>query len=392
MNWLYVTTVPWPLTHGTALRVWHICRQLKLLGDDVSLLTSYEGGKFAEEYERQGVRVLPCPMKIEPRESRRWRLKPFDTDVQLASLLAEVSRKYDIVVLSGVSSFQYASKATSSPCVVADIIDDPVLTIRRQLWQDWKPAVWLHRLRMLVEMRVYEKKFVPSVSIVSFVSEEDAGSFSQRNPSAHVIVSPNGVDLGYHAEIPAEPQARMNSPSIIFVGNYPFLPNETAAFFLIKQIAPLVWRKFPDARFRLVGPNPSNRLQALAGERVEITGWVEDVRTHLAQASVVAIPMTTGTGIKNKLLEAWASSRAVVATPLACQGVPARDGENILVGRTKEELAGNICRLLRDEDLRQSIAREGRRSVEQGCSWDTVVAAFRAAVSEGFVAKRKRCP
>jgi len=91
-------------------------------------------------------------------------------------------------------------------------------------------------------------------------------------------------------------------------------------------------------------------------------------------------PMRIGTGIKNKLLEAWAARTAVVATPLACQGIPARPEANLLVGCTADQLAGQALRLLDDAALQGRIAEAGRRTVEQEMAWPQTVALLRRAV------------
>ena len=96
---------------------------------------------------------------------------------------------------------------------------------------------------------------------------------------------------------------------------------------------------------------------------------------------VVLLPMTSGTGIKNKLLEAWASGVAVVATPLACQGIPATDGENLLLGSDPAELAAAALRLLQDPELRTAIAAEGRRVVEARQTWRMMADGLRGAVA-----------
>jgi glycosyltransferase involved in cell wall biosynthesis len=115
---------------------------------------------------------------------------------------------------------------------------------------------------------------------------------------------------------------------------------------------------------------------------VKVTGWVEDIRPLLWASTVVLLPMRTGTGIKNKLLESWAAGIGTVVTPLACQGVPARDGENLLIGQTSEELAEQTLRLLTDSVLRQKLAEEGRATVAKNLTWMIAGSRFKQVVSQ----------
>lgn len=103
--------------------------------------------------------------------------------------------------------------------------------------------------------------------------------------------------------------------------------------------------------------------------RIEATGFVDDVRPYVSNARAVVIPMVTGTGIKNKLLEAWAARKPVVATPLACQGIPAIDGSNILVGKNADEIASAICRVWEDDNLSEQLANGGNEIVVNEFAW-----------------------
>ena len=342
MNWLYVTTTPWPMTNGTALRVWHMARTLHELGDSVTLLSDGLSEDAAKAYQAAGVSLIPVSAPPDEGGSRRSRFSPFDRNDELAETLARRAGEFDVAVLSAAPMLQYAPQASAASRVVVDMIDDPVLETRRRLWSGGNPARWLRRLRIMMELRAYEKRYVRGVRLVTFVSDADAHSFGRRRRGVEVAVVPNGVDLEYFSPGAAESEGPGSACSrVIFVGNFKHQPNEDAAWFLAREIAPLVWQECPEAEFFLVGPNPSDRMRAQENRRVRVTGLVDDIRPYLLHASVVLLPMRTGTGIKNKLLEAWAAQRAVVATPLACQGTPARDGHHLPWRRCKSARLGN---------------------------------------------------
>ena len=284
-----------------------------------------------------------------------------------------------MVVLAGPSSLQYASAVARETPIVADMIDDPILETRRRLWKGARPLDWMRRLRLLVELRRYERaKPVPRRRSF-FVSDADRDSFSRRNPAATVFTSPNGVDLDYWASV-AESPIDAASRDVVFVGNLSFYPNALASTTLVREIAPHVWRRHPEVRFRLVGADPPPDLIRLADSRVEFAGRVPDVRPYLQQAAVVCIPMNAGTGIKNKFLEAWAAGRPAVATPLACQGLPVVHEVNALVAAEPKNLAGQICRLLEDAELQSRIGKAGRETARTNFSWDRVAREFRSRI------------
>lgn len=384
MNWLFVTTrFPWPLTHGTYLRVYHLGRSLAGLGETVAVLGRRGAREAVEAYGRAGVTALPGPEGDAPSAGpARRRCSPYVFDTELADAVAEQAGRFDAVVLEGPAVLQYAEEAAAARWVVADLADDPVLEERRRLWRDPHPRALLRRALFLAKHRRYERVFLPPVGLATFVSEADRDSFARRHPRLPLTVIPNGADLERFAR-PADRPVETLGPSVLFTGNMGFPPNEDAAEHLVRDVAPRVWRRRPEVRFVLAGAEPSARVQALAGERVEVTGWVEDLRPYLWAAGVVALPMRIGTGIKNKLLEAWAASAAVVATPRACQGVPARDGENLLVAAGPGPFAEALLCVLDDAGLRARLAAGGIQAVRAHHAWPALAARLREAVCQG---------
>ncbi len=150
-------------------------------------------------------------------------------------------------------------------------------------------------------------------------------------------------------------------------------PNVVAAELLAREILPLVRARRPEANLALVGRDPSPRVQALAAEEaVIVTGEVPDVGPWLAGSRVFACPMTTGTGIKNKLLEAMATGLPCVATPLALGGLQVTPGVDLLAAETPAELADAIVRVLDDDALARRLGERARAYVTANHGWRAV--------------------
>jgi glycosyltransferase involved in cell wall biosynthesis len=389
MNWLFVTSrFPWPLTHGTWLRVYHLAKSLCALGESVKILAGSEDQDGEKAYVAAGIRCTSVRSEAANASgrAREW-YGPYVFDSALAGRVKIAAGAFDVMVLVGPTGLQYSAEAAGAKRAVCDMVDDPLLEERRKLWREPGLAKFVRRVRFLLQERAYEKRHLPGVSAVFFVSGQDADSFRGHHASARVTVVPNGVDGDYFA-IPngmdRDPKA---PPTVVLTGNIGFPPNEDAAMYLAEEVAPLVWRTAPDCRFVIAGDRPSERVKALAGERVQVTGWVDDIRPVLWQATVAILPMRIGTGIKNKLLEAWAAGAAVVATPMACQGVPAVDGQNLLLGGSAEALASGVVRLIQDAGLRGRLGANGRLVVAEQFSWKTVAEMFRRQIAGDVVAR-----
>lgn len=198
-----------------------------------------------------------------------------------------------------------------------------------------------------------------------------ASDGNDGGPASRVQVLSNGVDCEYFR--PAE--GARDDASVVFVGRMGYHANATAVHHLLEQIMPRLWQRRPDARLTLVGESPPPRLRALAaqaGPRVQLTGAVADVRPYLARATVAVAPLIYAAGIQNKVLEAMAMATPVVASPVACAALEARDGEHLLVARDAGELVAALERVLGDTALGQRIGRGGRDYVKTHHDWGVV--------------------
>ena len=232
------------------------------------------------------------------------------------------------------------------------------------------------------------KKFVareyPAFDRVAVVSEEDRDALRAVAPSLAPVVIPNGVDT--EAFSPGAPEER-EPGVVVFSGAMDYAPNETAAAYLAREVMPAVWERVPDAKLRLVGRAPSRAVLALASEHVVVTGEVEAMQPWLRGASVYACPMVSGTGIKNKLLEALACAAPVVCTPLACRGLTATPGEHLVVADEPRALGAAIADLLTDEAGAAHLGAAGRLYVLENHGWDAAAARYESVYEE---ARRSR--
>jgi len=390
LRWLFVTSdFPWPLCHGTWLRVYHLARSIRRIGDEVAILSRAGDASGVSRYQKAGVKILPAvDSEFHKRGWARSFLGPYVYDSEFAKRLSAVSGEYDHVVLFRPNMLQYSKEASYGGFMVMDMVDDPLLEEGRRLWGEMNPIRMGCRLKFLAGEYLDEYRYLKWVDLSIFVSEEDRVSFRSRNRRCEAVWVPNGVEIEFFSKGTGRPKAN-DRPVVSFVGNMIHSPNEEAAVYLLEEIAPLIRSQIPNVCFRIIGSHPSKRLRKLASEGVEVTGWVEDIRPLVGETTVMLMPMLTGTGIKNKLLEAWASGVAVVATKYAIQGVPAVDGDNLLIGSTREELAAKTIQLLLNTSLRHKISEGGLRTVKASLDWLQVARSYRQIITEKRAAKQE---
>lgn len=234
------------------------------------------------------------------------------------------------------------------------------------------PMNWINRRegRVLLD---FERRTAQRANVSSFVSEAEAALF--RNASGlgvdRVVAIENGVALDYFHPAAAFPSVDgEEGPLLVFTGQMDYRPNVEAVESFARQTLPAIRTVRADARFAIVGRNPSKAVQALADlPGVIVTGGVPDVRGWLAAADVVVAPLRIARGIQNKVLEAMAMGRPVVASPQAAEGIDAHDEQHFLIAANPAEEAAKIVALLADPLRAQHLGFTARARMEERYRW-----------------------
>ncbi len=215
----------------------------------------------------------------------------------------------------------------------------------------------------------FERETARRAVVSLFVSEAEAALFRARTglPAESVAAIENGIDLDHYRPAPHE---RGAAPLIVFTGQMDYPPNVEAAAGFARDVLPHIRARHPDTRFAIVGRRPDPLLRRLDGRNgVEVTGEVADVRPWLTQADVVVAPLRIARGIQNKVLEAMAMARPVVASSQAFEGIDAEPGRDLMVADGAEVESESVCALLADPARAEAIGQAARARVEARYAW-----------------------
>lgn len=228
-------------------------------------------------------------------------------------------------------------------------------------------AGWVESERLLRA----ERAALEGANRVIALSGTDRDELKKICPRARVSVVPPGVRTYPGAEIepPAHPRR------CLFLGSYRWAPNREAARWLLEDVFPRVLTRVPDAELALAGEAPTREIRSFAGKRcgVRVLGHVADAAAAVRSSAVSMAPIRVGSGIRLKILEAFANERPVVTTSIGCEGLPVRDGEHLLVANTTETFADAVVSVLTVVPLASRIAKRGRALVEQCFDWSCVI-------------------
>jgi sugar transferase (PEP-CTERM/EpsH1 system associated) len=378
----------WPVNTGGRIRSFHMLRELSGR-HDVALLTTH-----APSEDPRGIasalprcEVVSVPWAMAKRGSVRFALAlgrswlsalPVDlSKARVPALRREIARRLegggvDLVVADFLQAAANVTPAAAPPTVLF------AHNVEHVIWQrmrDVERRGWRRALLALESRKMlrYEAHACARSRLTIAVSDADRRLLAAAAPGARVRAIPTGVDVDYFApdgvaEIPGR---------LVFTGSMDWYPNEDGIVHFIEAVLPRVRREVPAATLSVVGRSPSARLRAAAAAAgVHVTGLVDDVRPHMAQAAVCVVPLRIGGGTRLKIFEALSMAKAVVSTSVGAEGLPLAPDRHFLQADDPVRFAEAVTSLLRDSARRRAMGAAGRRLVQERYSWSKVVDEF----------------
>lgn len=379
--------VPWPPNRGDKIRSHHILR--KLMHHAPVHLACFADDEM-EAAERSDIEQSLASVKIVRRAKPNWRAgiealasgKP----VSLTSFASEDIRNHVRETLSVrpvdcifVFSGQMAQFIPDdfSGRVIMDFADVDSAKFESYAEEAAGPMAWINRREGKL-LRAFEKQVAVLADHSLFVSEAEAQTFRQRSGLGDDKVKAvgNGIDLNFYDPCKADAVERPHEgPLIIFTGQMDYRPNVDAVVSFAKEAMPKVLNHHPDAQFAIVGRAPTADVLKLEGKNGTIvTGSVADIRSWLEAADIVVAPLRIARGIQNKVLEAMAMGKPVVASAAAAQGIEAVDGEHFCIADDVGHEARLVCDLLSDPQKARSLGSQASALIRSTYSWETRLA------------------
>ncbi len=223
---------------------------------------------------------------------------------------------------------------------------------------------WLHYWKY----RHYERQGTDLFDLILATTETEKALLQAYRPGLGVEIYPNVVDTQFHRSSgPPGPS------SILFVGNFRHAPNVEGIRWFMGNVYPRIRKGAPELDLTIVGPSPPRDIRELGRKKgIEVTGYVEDVRPYFENSSVFLCPMTTGGGMRGKVLEAMSMARPVVSTSRGAEGIQALDEEGLFTADEPQDFADTVLRLLQEPEKRVAVGENARNLVKERYSFDAV--------------------
>lgn len=369
--------LPFPLSHGGAVRMYNLMRCAAAEFDQILVVFSETASAPAPQVlditvetvvvQRIGSHSLPF-------QGRPDVVEEFASPSFRAAIEASMRKwRPGIAQLEFTQMAQYA--AACAPAKTVLIEHDITFDLHEQLLamdENWELR------RQLDLWRQFETTAWRQVNTIVTMSEKDRSLIAATaNSGARAIALPNGVDLDRF-----QPSCREPDPGrLLFIGSFAHLPNLLAAEFFLNQVWPLLIDKIPNSTLHVIAGHRHEYHLARFADRVklelkqpglELEDFVSDVRPAYHRAALVIAPLPASAGTNIKILEAMAMGKAVVSTPAGVNGLDLTPGRDFVLVKTADQMAEAICDLLRDPAARKRLETAARQRVERDYGWEQI--------------------
>jgi polysaccharide biosynthesis protein PslH len=412
MRILFLTQIiPWPVDAGPKVKTWNVLRYLHSQGHEIHLASFVraEEEKHLEKLRTVCKEVYAVPIRrsriadgfyyLRSQLSRRPFLIERDDIEGMRLLIRQLlqDQQFDVFHADQLSMAQFAFESPYPPedhfalpsCVgnkkPIKVFDahNAVWTIVERMQQNaprlLRPLLALEKNRILqyegAIIRYFDHTFAVTEPDAAALREAAAIADDGKSSLQKLSVIPIAVDAdGF-------PPAKLNSKAqkILTLGTLHYPPNADGIRWFTGEVFPLIRAQIPDAELVIIGKNPPKDIQRFAEESpeaIKVTGYVHDLDPYFDEAAIVVIPVRAGGGMRVRILEAFARAMPVVTTTVGLEGIEAESGYHVLVEDTPEQFADAAVRLLMDEQLKRSLAENGRRLVEQKYDYRVVLGAL----------------
>jgi sugar transferase (PEP-CTERM/EpsH1 system associated) len=285
-----------------------------------------------------------------------------------------LQNKFDDVVVFGSAMAPYLFKSEFRPDrVLFDMVD-----VDSDKWLQYSASStglkkWLFRREAQTLLKT-ERSAAQLFGKTLLVSDFEADTFREIAPESadKIDALTNGVDLAYFSPATFDSPFLPQESPIVMTGHMGYRPNYEGALWFLREILPLIKERIPNVRAYFVGASPPPALRAVASDSVVVTGRVADVRPYLHFAGVVIAPLRIARGVQNKVLEAMAMAKPVVATREATRGLGVRSDVHLWIANAPGRFADAVLSALQGSES-LAIMQAGREYVSKNHNWERVL-------------------
>jgi sugar transferase (PEP-CTERM/EpsH1 system associated) len=359
--------LPYPPDRGDRIRSWHILRALaKIAPIHVASLIDHE----ADRVHLATVESVAVSVTVEPRDPSKLRammaalLRGTPASVEAFRNQA-LKTKVDALLMTRPIDCIYAFSGQMAAYVPPEFGGRFIMDFVDMDSAKFEQLGGFANRQEARRLLRWETEAAGRAAVSLFVSDAEVGLFESKTGLAATMLG-NGIDLDQFDPDHVEPVPK-TGPLIVFTGQMDYAPNIEAVVDFTHTQLPAIIAAVSNVKFAIVGRAPAPQVLNLAGPDVIVTGEVTDTRPWLAAADVVVAPLKLARGVQNKVLEAMAMARPVVASTVAALGIDAVYGRDLIVS---DNAASAVIDLFQNPTRATAIGAAARARMLEYYPWD----------------------
>lgn len=379
--------IPYPLTDGGSIAMFNITKELSFLGHEVHMvgLSRVEMQPPAELLEHCNLTIIPHDSKttLSGAIAAMFSRDPYTTskywNFEVERQIVDIATRgnFDLVHVDQLHMARYG-KAVGDALGIPFVIrqQNVETTIVERFYKVQRnPLVRAYAWLEHKKLSKYESAACGRADLNVMITEVDRDRLQEMNDAVKTAVSPAGVDTDYfHGGRWVRSDEAESDLVILSIASMDWYPNVDAVLWFLDEVLPTILEINPSAVFQIVGRGIPDSIRKRESSNVRVIGFVDDIRPYMENASVMVVPLRIGGGMRLKILDALAMGKAVVSTPVGCEGIDVTDGLDIAIAKDSSEFASLTSVILSDTVLRNKLGDSGRDLVLSKYSWSKIIA------------------
>ncbi len=382
MKILFITKLlPYPLDAGGKLKTYKILKLLSLKHEIylVSLVDNEDDQRYEIEIKKICKSIKTSVFSIVNQNHKIQlllklfvsilSLKPFTVYKYYSSEMNNYIRDFlknnsiDFIYIDHLTMTQYIPSDYKGK-LICDEHNISYIAFRSYLKNEKNPFLWFIYLLESIKMLFFEKKYLPKFDHIFSISEID------RRRIINIGVNPKKVAF---LPIPFDNPYILNhsfkdNPILVFVGLLSWLPNESAIYWFIEEVLPIIRKNIPSISFIIAGKygeRIDSYLKRLNDHHIKYVGYVKDLKPFYKKADVFVAPILMGGGVRIKILEGMSYGLPVVSTTLGAEGLDVKNRNELLIGDTPEEFADAIIEVITNKNLALKLSQNAYKFIKR---------------------------
>lgn len=376
--------LPWPLHVGSSVRIFNLLKELSLRGNQIFLVGGTKEDDLITNSKLNQFCQKIFTYKLPERSFADFIFRSlFSPQIYPALKFQTENLREKLGLILSNQNFDliWVNFSFMIEMLPLDLIKDTRIILDQHEYEGFVYQDYLQKgnigekifaLLNLIKFEKFTKKIFSQIDAVLCVSKEEAEitKLKMKN-QVNIWEVPNGVSEEFFQPI----SHFRNKPNyILLCSNMNVQRNIDAAIWFVKNVFPKIKEKIPDAKFWIVGADPTPevwKLNSISG--VKVTGTVDNIKDYYQKGKVFVAPYHFGAGTKLKVLEAMASGIPVVSTTVGCRGIEVVDGKHFLIADNEIDFSNRVIELLTNFEKREKLALAARKLVEEKYQWKKIV-------------------